>query len=120
MADVPGLIEGAAENRGLGHRFLRHVERCNLLVFLIDLSAADGREPWEDFVHLRQELEDYDPLVAQKPFLLVGNKIDEDNSAKNLKLCQKKFPEIDVLPISAILEEGLDNLRTQVLEKLSK
>jgi GTP-binding protein len=120
MADVPGLIEGAAENRGLGHRFLRHVERCNLLVFLIDLSAADGREPWEDFVHLRQELEDYDPLVAQKPFLFVGNKIDEDNSAKNLKLCQKKFPEIDVLPISAILEEGLDNLRTQVLEKLSK
>jgi len=120
MADVPGLIEGAAENRGLGHRFLRHVERCNLLVFLIDLSAADGREPWEDFVHLRHELEDYDPLVAQKPFLLVGNKIDEDNSAKNLKLCQKKFPEIDVLPISAILEEGLDNLRAQVLEKLSK
>ena len=119
MADVPGLIEGAAENRGLGHRFLRHVERCNLLVFLIDLSAADGREPWEDFVHLRQELEDYDPLVAQKPFLLVGNKIDEDNSAKNLKLCQKKFPEIDVLPISAILEEGLDNLRAQVLAKLS-
>ncbi len=120
MADVPGLIEGAAENRGLGHRFLRHVERCHLLVFLIDLAATDGREPWEDFFHLRQELEDYDPQVAEKPFLLVGNKIDEKNAAENLILCQKKFPEIPVLAISAILEEGLDKLRTSVLEKISE
>ena len=120
MADVPGLIEGAAENRGLGHRFLRHVERCHLLVFLIDLAATDGREPWDDFFHLRQELEDYDPQVAEKPFLLVGNKIDEKNAAKNLTLCQKKFPEIPVLAISAILEEGLDKLRTSVLEKISE
>ena len=120
MADVPGLIEGAAENRGLGHRFLRHVERCHLLVFLIDLAATDGREPWEDFFHLRQELEDYDPKVAEKPFLLVGNKIDEKNAAENFKLCQKKFPEIPVLAISAILEEGLDKLRASMLEKISK
>ena len=120
MADVPGLIEGAAENRGLGHRFLRHVERCHLLVFLIDLAATDGREPWEDFFHLRQELEDYDHKVAEKPFLLVGNKIDEKNAAENLKLCQKKFPEIPVLAISAILEEGLDKLRASMLEKISK
>ena len=120
MADVPGLIEGAAENRGLGHRFLRHVERCHLLVFLIDLAATDGRDPWEDFFHLRQELEDYDPQVAKKPFLLVGNKIDEKNAAENLILCQKKFPDIPVLAISAILEEGLDKLRSSVLEKISK
>ncbi len=120
MADVPGLIEGAAENRGLGHRFLRHVERCHLLVFLIDLAATEGREPWEDFFHLRQELEDYDPQVTEKPFLLVGNKIDEKNAAENLKLCQKKFPDIPVLAISAILEEGLDKLRVSMLEKISK
>ena len=116
---MPGLIEGAAENRGLGHRFLRHVERCNLLVFLIDLSAADGREPWEDFVHLRQELEDYDPQVAQKPFLLVGNKIDEENAPQNLELCKSKFPDIEVLAISAILEEGLPILRQKMLELIS-
>jgi GTP-binding protein len=119
MADVPGLIEGAAENRGLGHRFLRHVERCHLILFLIDLAATDGREPWEDFTHLRKELLDYDPRLADKPFLLVGNKIDEENSAENLQLCQKKFPDIEVLSISAILEEGLENLRTKILQKLS-
>ena len=79
----------------------------------------DGREPWEDFVHLRQELEDYDPQVAKKPFLLVGNKIDEENSMQNLKLCQRKFPEIEVLAISAILEEGLPNLRQKLLENIS-
>ncbi len=119
MADVPGLIEGAAENRGLGHRFLRHIERCNLLIFLIDLSAVDGREPWDDFIHLRQELEDYDSKVAQKPFLLVGNKIDEENASQNLELARKKFPEIQLIPISAILENGLDQLRAKILKELS-
>ena len=120
MADVPGLIEGAAENRGLGHRFLRHVERCRLLVFLIDLSSADGREPWNDFIHLRKELEDYDPRVADKPFVLVGNKIDEENAPGNLALCKKKFPDTEVLSISAILEEGLSELRHKLFEKLKK
>ena len=103
----------------LGIAFLRHVERCNLLVFLIDLAATDGRDPWEDFAHLRQELEDYDPLVAKKPFLLVGNKIDEENAVENHKLCQEKFPDIEVLAISAILEEGLPVLREKMLEQIS-
>jgi GTP-binding protein len=97
---------------------LRHVERCHLLVFLIDLAATDGRDPWDDFIHLRKELEDYDPNVANKPFLLVGNKIDEENGPINLSLCQKKFPNVEVLSISAILEEGLLILREKILEKL--
>ena len=118
MADVPGLIEGAAENRGLGYRFLRHIERCRLLVFLIDLAASDGREPWEDFIHLRKELEDYDPRVAQKPFLLVGNKIDEENGLENFSICKSKFPEIEIIGISAILEQGLSELRGKFLENL--
>ena len=66
MADVPGLIEGAAENRGLGHRFLRHVERCKLLLFLLDLAATDGRNPCDDFEHLRKELVEYDPSLGRK------------------------------------------------------
>ena len=81
MADVPGLIEGAAENRGLGHRFLRHVERCKLLLFLLDLAATDGRNPCDDFEHLQKELLEYDPALAEKPFLVVGNKIDEEEAA---------------------------------------
>lgn len=119
MADVPGLIEGAAENRGLGHRFLRHVERCRLLLFLIDMAATDGRDPCDDFEHLRKELQDYDPEVANKPFLVVGNKSDEDLAVKNLALFKKRFPEIEPFFISAVLEEGLEDVRAELLSKLS-
>ena len=88
-------------------------------MFLIDLAASDGAEPWEDFIHLRKELEDYDPRVAQKPFLLVGNKIDEENGLENFSICKsKKFPEIEIIGISAILEQGLSELRGKFLESL--
>ena len=119
MADVPGLIEGAAENRGLGHRFLRHAERCRLLLFLIDLAATDGRDPCEDFEHLRKELRDYDPTVAEKPFMVVGNKSDEDVAGENLARFKKRFPECEPLFISAVLEEGLESVRSEILAKLS-
>ena len=119
MADVPGLIEGAAENRGLGHRFLRHVERCRLLLFLIDMAAEDGRDPSEDFEHLRQELRDYDPKVADKPFLVVGNKNDEEVAVENLARFKKRFPDIEPFFISAVLEDGLDDVRQELLKKLS-
>src|ERR1019366_152842 len=69
LADVPGLIEGASENRGLGHRFLRHVERCALLLILIDMAGADGRDPRQDYSHLLRELELYDPALLEKPRL---------------------------------------------------
>lgn len=119
MADVPGLIEGAAENRGLGHRFLRHVERCRLLLFLIDMAAEDGRDPSEDFEHLRQELRDYDPKVAEKPFLVVGNKNDEEVSSENLARFKKRFPDIELFFISAVLEDGLEEVLQEMLKKLS-
>jgi GTP-binding protein len=119
MADVPGLIEGAAENRGLGHRFLRHVERCRLLLFLIDMASTDGRDPCEDFEHLRKELRDYDEDVASKPFMVVGNKSDEDVAGENLARFKKAFPECEPLFISAVLEDGLETVRRQILEKLS-
>ena len=119
MADVPGLIEGAAENRGLGHRFLRHVERCKLLLFLLDLAATDGRNPCDDFEHLQKELLEYDPALAEKPFLLVGNKIDEEEADQYVQEFKKRFPKISILPISALLDDGLSELKKRLLEKLS-
>jgi GTP-binding protein len=118
MADVPGLIEGAAENRGLGHRFLRHVERCSLILFLLDLAGIDGRHPADDFQHLQNELYEYDSALAEKPFLVAGNKIDEGLAEQNLKDFQKRFPGIQVYPISAILEEGLQELKQSLLTNL--
>ena len=119
MADVPGLIEGAAENRGLGHRFLRHVERCKLLLFLLDLAATDGRNPCDDFEHLRRELVEYDPLLGEKLFLVAGNKIDEDSADQYIKEFSQRFPDIELIPISAILEEGLDKLKNELITELS-
>lgn len=119
MADVPGLIEGAAENRGLGHRFLRHVERCRLILFLLDLAGSDGRSPVDDFLHLQKELNDYDEKLIEKDFIIVGNKIDEDEGRKNLDLFRKRFPQNEIFPISAILEEGLNELRSHLLSHFS-
>ena len=115
MADVPGLIEGAAENRGLGHRFLRHIERCRLVLFLLDLAATDGRSPMDDFLHLQKELRDYDEKLIQKDFIIVGNKIDEDEAKKNLDLFRKQFPGEEIFAVSAILENGLDDLKKHLL-----
>ncbi len=118
MADVPGLIEGAAENRGLGHRFLRHVERCKLLLFLLDMAATDERDPCEDFLHLQKELFDYDQSLANKPFVVVGNKNDEENAVENIARFKKCFPKIKLLSISAVLEAGLDEIREVLFVKL--
>ena len=118
MADVPGLIEGAAENRGLGHRFLRHVERCKLLLFLLDLAATDGRNPCDDFEHLRKELVEYDPSLGEKPFLVAGNKIDEESADQYVKEFSQRFPDIELIPISAVLEENISLLRAGFLHAL--
>tara|TARA_B100002019_G_scaffold67856_2_gene58415 strand:+ start:779 stop:1768 length:990 start_codon:yes stop_codon:yes gene_type:complete len=119
MADVPGLIEGAAENRGLGHRFLRHIERCRLILFLLDLAGTDGRTPIEDFLHLQKELQDYDEKLVQKEFIIVGNKIDEENGQKNLDEFRIRFPDREIFSISAILEDGLDELKAHLLSHFS-
>ncbi len=77
VCDVPGLIEGAHENVGLGHKFLRHIERCKVLVVMVDMAATDGRNPWDDYKQLLHELELYDPALCERPRLVVANKMDE-------------------------------------------
>ncbi len=101
VCDVPGLIEGASNNVGLGHAFLRHIQRCKVLVVLLDMAGTDGRQPWDDYKKLLKELELYDPALVEKPRLVVANKMDEPVAEENLKLFKRKIRKKrpKVLPI---------------------
>jgi GTP-binding protein len=111
MADIPGLIEGAHENRGLGHQFLRHIERCTLLVFILDMAGSENRKPWDDFRILERELALYSPILAAKPRLVVANKMDLPEAAANLAKFREKVPAL-VVPISCYSREGFENLKS--------
>ena len=113
LADVPGLIEGASENRGLGHRFLRHIERCAVLMFLIDMAGDDGRDPREDYATLRKELKLYDPALLKKPRLVVANKMDIEGAVPNLAKFRRRH-KVDVLKISCLTGDGLEELKDEL------
>ncbi len=104
IADIPGIIKNAHKNKGLGLEFLRHIERTSLLVYIIDISGIDGRDPYDDFLTLQEELSSYSKDVAKKPFFVVLNKMDTEDSAKNLQEFKKKFTQDkDLLfPLSAL------------------
>jgi GTPase len=120
LADVPGLIEGAHENRGLGHRFLRHIERCALLVFLLDMAGADARDPREDYRHLLNELELYDRALLEKPRLVVANKMDLPEAAGNLARFRRRFKRVDLKEISCLTGEGLEAMKKELLKRVVK
>jgi predicted GTPase len=113
MADIPGLIEGAHENRGLGHQFLRHVERCSLLVFIIDMAGSENREPWDDHRILERELRLYSPILAAKPRIIVANKMDLPAAAVKLKKFQERVKDL-VIPISCYSQEGIQEFRDKL------
>jgi GTP-binding protein len=113
MADIPGLIEGAHENRGLGHQFLRHVERCSLLVFIIDMAGSENREPWDDHRILERELRLYSPILASKPRIIVANKMDLPEAAAKLKKFQERVKDM-VIPISCYSQEGIQEFRDKL------
>ncbi|MSU03649.1 MAG: GTPase Obg [Pedosphaera sp.] len=116
ICDVPGLIEGAHMNVGLGHKFLRHIRRCKILVILIDMAGTDNRAPWDDYKNLLSELELYDPELLNKPRLVVANKMDEEVSASNLKKFKRRIPKTPVLPIAAAFDEGLPKFKQMIRE----
>lgn len=120
LADVPGLIEGAHENRGLGHRFLRHIERCALLVFLIDMAGTDARDPRDDYKHLVNELGLYDKALLEKPRLVVANKMDLPEAEAHLKAFKRRYKSADVLEISCLTGDGLDRLKKELLKRVTK
>lgn len=112
IADIPGLIEGAHENKGLGHRFLRHVERCRLLLFILDMAGEDGRDPLEDYAQLCRELSLYLDDLAARPRVIIANKMDEQPVAKeNLKRFRAAHDDLRIVPISCLSEEGIPALR---------
>ena len=114
VADIPGLIEGASENRGLGHRFLKHVERCKVLIIMIDMEGTDGRDPLGDYRVLKSELKLYMPDLVSKPELICANKMDEPNAAENLKAFQNKIKD-KVYPISCVSDEGFEAIKEAML-----
>ena len=114
MCDVPGLIEGAHRNVGLGHEFLRHIERCKVLVLLLDMAGTDGRAPWDDYKSLLSELELYDPALIQRPRLIVANKMDEAPAEENLKKFKRRFRKTPVLPISAAFDQGIEEFKQTI------
>jgi GTP-binding protein len=116
IADIPGLIEGAHANRGLGHEFLRHITRCRVLLFVVDMAGSEGRDPVSDLEILRREIKEYDEELARFPWKVVANKMDLEPAAENLEHFCQRFPKVEVIPISAELGQGLDVLK-QVLDK---
>lgn len=110
VADIPGLIEGAHENRGLGHEFLRHIVRCKSLLYVLDMAGGEGRHPVDDYQSLRKELRLYDPMLAAKPARVVANKMDLPGAEENLKAFRARFPKLGVIPVCADSGEGCERI----------
>lgn len=115
MADLPGLIEGAHEGVGLGHEFLRHVERTRLIVHVIDMAATEGRDPYEDFQKINAELKLYNPKLAERTQIVAANKMDMPDAQEQLELFREQLEadglgDIEIFPISAIAQQGVREL----------
>ncbi len=120
VCDIPGIIEGARENAGLGHAFLRHIQRCKALAWLVDMAGTDGRNPWEDYQQLRQELNAYDPAMLKRPAIVLANKMDETASAKNLERFKKEIKRVRIIPIAAAFDQGLDEVKKAFRQAAAK
>lgn len=118
LADLPGLIEGASQGKGLGIQFLRHIERCRVLVHLIDMGSEDHRDPIADYTAIRQELEAYDPRLLLRPELVVANKMDLPNAEENLARFKKHYPNLTVYPVITLIQEGLEPVLYKVADLL--
>lgn len=108
MADLPGLIQGASEGKGLGHQFLRHIERCRVIIHVVDMGSNDGRDPVEDYRIINQELADYAYRLMERPQVVLANKMDLDAATDNLKRFKAAYPDVEVFETTTIIAEGLD------------
>ena len=110
IADLPGLIEGASEGVGLGHKFLKHIERTKIIAHVIDISATEGRDPYDDYLKIRDELEKFSDKLLNKKEIIIANKMDMPNAKENLELFKKKIGDKEVIEISALNKDNLDSL----------
>jgi GTP-binding protein len=118
LADLPGLIEGAHTGAGLGHKFLRHVERTRILVHVLDTAGSGGTDPLEGFIAVNRELALYSPELSERPQVVAANKMDLPESRPNLDRLQTALPDYEFFPVSAVTGEGLDRLMFRVAELL--
>lgn len=127
-ADLPGLIEGASQGVGLGTQFLRHIERTRVILHVIDMSASEGRDPYEDYQAINHELETYNLRLMERPQIIVANKMDMPEAEENLRLFRQRlaesYDEFDdlpqIFPVSGIAHQGLENLLEATAELLDK
>ena len=115
IADIPGLIEGAHRNLGLGRDFLRHITRCRILLFVVDVAGSEGRNPVEDLRNLRREIGLYDPILSKRPWYIIANKMDLPAAPENLEAVQNRFRPIEVVAVSAQTGEGIEALREKLV-----
>lgn len=121
LADIPGLIEGAADGAGLGHDFLRHIERTRMLVHVLDISGSEGRNPVDDYRRINSELEKYSKRLAQLPQIIAANKMDITGADENLELLKKEVENdgVKVFPVSAATVKGFDTLLDEIIKTLA-
>ena len=115
VADLPGLIEGASLGAGLGHKFLKHVERTKIIAHVVDMAGTEGRNPYDDYVTIRKELESFSPKLLTKKEIIIANKMDGENARENLEEFKKKINNKDIFEVTALINDGLD----EVINKLS-
>ncbi len=118
IADLPGLIEGAAQGKGLGHQFLRHIERCRVIVHIVDMGAEDFRDPVEDYRIINEELDAYNYNLMDRPQVVVANKMDLEGAQENLARFKEAYPDVEVFEVTTIFQEGLDLVLYKVADLL--
>ena len=119
IADIPGLVEGAHENIGLGHYFLRHIERTKALAYVLDMNGTDGRDPLDDLVKLKEELEFYEEGLSDRACVIFANKMENPDAEENLKRL-KKETDLPIIPITAELGEGVDDVLALLKERITE
>ena len=120
LADLPGLIEGASQGEGLGIKFLKHIERTRLIAYVVDMSGMEDRDPYDDYITIRKELEEFNPKLLKKESIIIANKMDMEESEANLKEFSKKVKELKIFPVTAMIYEGLEDVMDYLGDELDK